>query len=97
MSVNFMEKRDQFVEDHIKEKISFEINDEVKKLLTNYEKIEHHLLQLDELSEDLSQMEDTDLSMKEDELQSMRDSFLVLKEKLQTEIYFELSTSFSFQ
>ncbi len=97
MFVNFKEERDQFVEDHIKENISFEINSTIKDLLTNLSRVDHSLSQLDELSEDLSQIEDTDVSMSEDELFTMIDSFLVLKEKLQSEIYYELSTSFSFQ
>ena len=90
MSVNFMEKRDQFVEDHIKEKIGFEINDEVKELLTNYEKIEHHLSVLDEMLENVFQSEDEDL-------QSIIDDFVSLKEEIQNKIYIELCMSLSFQ
>ena len=90
MSVNFMEKRDQFVEGHIKEKIGFEINDEVKELLTNYEKIEHHLSVLDEMLENVFQSEDEDL-------QSIIDDFVSLKEEIQNKIYIELCMSLSFQ
>ena len=97
MSVNFMEKRDQLVEDHIKENISFEINDKVKHLLTNLIKVDHSLSQLDELSEDFSQIEGIDVRINKDELLSMRDSFVTLKERLQNDIYTELCMSLSFQ